>query len=313
MFRKPKRSAKKAGLRATRKKVTSDDPNENNNDDDSEEDRDTTQEVQEALKRAKQEQNNSTKKKTLIARGKDEDDDDIDNNDVMHQYKDTSQVGNSRKSHQNMATSTTQHHPKSMETISKSQSLKDPTRNKFLAAPIRAPTNIRTTCQFDYQPNICKDYKQTGFCGFGDSCIYLHDRGNTLAGWELEKVWETTQQKKKEAQEQQLTQFMNKYNNNNNNNNKEGEGGEIATTSDAVTVTTDDGLPFACYLCRKAFDEPIVTQCGHYFCQSCLQDHFTNKGENGDNVMSDCGTTNNINQKCPICRHETHGVMNQPN
>jgi RING finger protein 113A len=29
--------------------------------------------------------------------------------------------------------------------------------------PIRAPAFIRTTSRFDYQPNICKDYKETGF------------------------------------------------------------------------------------------------------------------------------------------------------
>lgn len=22
-------------------------------------------------------------------------------------------------------------------------------------------------CRWDYQPDICKDYKETGFCGFG--------------------------------------------------------------------------------------------------------------------------------------------------
>lgn len=36
--------------------------------------------------------------------------------------------------------------------------------------PIRAPTFLRATCRFDYQPDICKDYKETGFCGYGDNC-----------------------------------------------------------------------------------------------------------------------------------------------
>lgn len=42
--------------------------------------------------------------------------------------------------------------------------------------PMRAPTNLRSTVRWDYQPDICKDYKETGFCGFGDSCKFLHDR-----------------------------------------------------------------------------------------------------------------------------------------
>ena len=33
--------------------------------------------------------------------------------------------------------------------------------------PVRAPANLRATVRWDYQPDICKDYKETGFCGFG--------------------------------------------------------------------------------------------------------------------------------------------------
>jgi RING finger protein 113A len=28
--------------------------------------------------------------------------------------------------------------------------------------PIKAPTNVRITQRFDYQPDICKDFKETG-------------------------------------------------------------------------------------------------------------------------------------------------------
>lgn len=35
--------------------------------------------------------------------------------------------------------------------------------------PMRAPANIRSTVRWDYQPDLCKDYKETGFCGFGGS------------------------------------------------------------------------------------------------------------------------------------------------
>lgn len=33
--------------------------------------------------------------------------------------------------------------------------------------PLRAPSNLRATVRWDYQPDICKDYKETGMCGFG--------------------------------------------------------------------------------------------------------------------------------------------------
>ena len=37
----------------------------------------------------------------------------------------------------------------------------------YRQGPIRAPAHIRATVRWDYQPDICKDYKETGFCGFG--------------------------------------------------------------------------------------------------------------------------------------------------
>ncbi|KAL4078199.1 hypothetical protein V8B97DRAFT_1935761 [Scleroderma yunnanense] len=66
---------------------------------------------------------------------------------------------------------------------------------------VKMPTGatIRTATIVDYQPDVCKDYKgahfryvaqafwyladsilliiETGYCGFGDTCKFLHDRG----------------------------------------------------------------------------------------------------------------------------------------
>lgn len=47
-------------------------------------------------------------------------------------------------------------------------------------APMAAPSNVRVTTIMDYARDVCKDYKETGFCGFGDTCIYLHDRSANL-------------------------------------------------------------------------------------------------------------------------------------
>ncbi|KMS95178.1 hypothetical protein BVRB_011650 [Beta vulgaris subsp. vulgaris] len=35
--------------------------------------------------------------------------------------------------------------------------------------PLRASVHVRVSAGFDYQPDICKDYKETGYCGYGDS------------------------------------------------------------------------------------------------------------------------------------------------
>ncbi|KAI3800579.1 hypothetical protein L1987_28670 [Smallanthus sonchifolius] len=48
--------------------------------------------------------------------------------------------------------------------------------------PLRASAHIRVSARFDYQPDICKDYKETGYCGYGDSCKFMHDRGDYKSG-----------------------------------------------------------------------------------------------------------------------------------
>jgi len=65
------------------------------------------------------------------------------------------------------------------------------------AGPARAPANIRMTSRFDYQPDICKDYKETGYCGYGDSCKFMHDRGDYKTGWQLEREYDEDRKKKK--------------------------------------------------------------------------------------------------------------------
>jgi RING finger protein 113A len=30
-----------------------------------------------------------------------------------------------------------------------------------------------------------------------------------------------------------------------------------------------ENIPFACIICREPYKDPIVTKCGHYFCESC--------------------------------------------
>jgi RING finger protein 113A len=247
MFRKPKKSSK-AGLRRKQQRT--------NDDEEEEEDKETSQELLHARKRAKQ-------SKSAADESDDEND---DKKDVMQTFDASKDAPISQK---DLATSTNQHHPTKNIVY----------QNKLLAGPLKAPTNIRTTTRFDYQPDICKDYKDTGFCGFGDSCIYLHDRGDTLSGWQLEQQWEQEQAEKKRKQQEQVDAFMNP-------NKKQ---------KDVTDSIEDDGLPFACFICRNAFTDPIVTHCGHYYCQACILKH----------VQS-------TSALCPVCNKETHSVFHQP-
>lgn len=105
--------------------------------------------------------------------------------------------------------------------------------------PVRANNNVRTVTMIDYQPSVCKPYKDTGTCGYGDSCIYLHDRSDYLAGWQLDKLP---------------------------NSNPFGKRGDLL---EKAKEEEEEDLPFACLICRKQFTDPVVTKCGHYFCMAC--------------------------------------------
>ncbi|TFL03013.1 spliceosomal zinc finger-containing protein [Pterulicium gracile] len=108
--------------------------------------------------------------------------------------------------------------------------------------PQRGSSTIRTVTIVDYQPDVCKDYKETGYCGFGDTCKFLHDRGTYLAGWQLDKLAENPQK----------------------------QVGDASDDDDS----DDEDIPFACLICRKEYTDPIVTRCGHYFCSRCAIKRF---------------------------------------
>ncbi|KAL8594676.1 hypothetical protein ACOMHN_052409 [Nucella lapillus] len=109
--------------------------------------------------------------------------------------------------------------------------------------PIRAPAHLRATVRWDYQPDICKDFKETGFCGFGDSCKFLHDRSDYKHGWQLEREID------------------------------EGRYGQSDDKNYEISSDEED-FPFKCFICRKSFTSPVVTKCKHYFCEKCALDQY---------------------------------------
>ncbi|XP_010856716.1 PREDICTED: RING finger protein 113A [Bison bison bison] len=109
--------------------------------------------------------------------------------------------------------------------------------------PIRAPEHLRATVRWDYQPDICKDYKETGFCGFGDSCKFLHDRSDYKHGWQIQRELD------------------------------EGRYG-VDEDENYEVARDEEELPFKCFICRQTFQNPVVTKCRHYFCEGCALQHF---------------------------------------
>lgn len=148
--------------------------------------------------------------------------------------------------------------------------------SKF-AGPMKSVENLRVTVRFDYQPDICKDYKETGYCGYGDSCKFMHDRGDYKTGWQLERDWEEKQKSKRESALAGIKK-------------DEEEDNPYFVGSDDEGDA--DGLPFACLICRQPFTDPVVTKCKHYFCEDCAVAHHQK------------------DKRCFVCKEPTGGIFN---
>ena len=151
---------------------------------------------------------------------------------------------------------------------------KNPNAPTRTVGPVKAPTNIRTITVTDFAPDVCKDYKQTGFCGFGDSCKFLHAREDYKQGWELDKDWEKVAGGRGRGR----------------------KGGKavksLAEAEDSEEDAALEGIPFACIICKKPYTDPIVTKCGHYFCERCALQRYRK------------------NPSCAACGAGTGGVFN---
>ncbi len=112
------------------------------------------------------------------------------------------------------------------------------------AGPARVAAHIRSTITIDYQPDVCKDYKDTGYCAYGNNCKFLHDRTDYRSTKQIQGEWAVQQRTRKRPD-----------------------------ASPAVPDHQAD-VPFACHVCRNRFTEPVVTPCKHYVCEACLLQHF---------------------------------------
>ncbi|KZF22946.1 hypothetical protein L228DRAFT_247369 [Xylona heveae TC161] len=156
---------------------------------------------------------------------------------------------------------------------------KNPDAPNKQVGPVKAPTNIRTITVTDYAPDVCKDYKQTGFCGFGDSCKFLHAREDYKQGWELDRDWEIGTKGKK-VQGKAVSSAAKR---------------RVGDNDDEDEEDEDDlleNIPFACIICRKPYKYPITTKCGHYFCEPCALQRYRK------------------NPSCAACGAGTGGVFN---
>ncbi|KAK9148501.1 hypothetical protein Scep_007258 [Stephania cephalantha] len=56
--------------------------------------------------------------------------------------------------------------------------------------PLSASAYIWVFARFDYQLDVGKDYKETGYYVFENACKFMHDRGDCKSRWQLDMKWE---------------------------------------------------------------------------------------------------------------------------
>ncbi|KAK8073940.1 autophagy-like protein 3 [Apiospora phragmitis] len=157
---------------------------------------------------------------------------------------------------------------------------KNPNAPQRSVGPIKAPTNIRTVTTTDFAPDVCKDYKQTGFCGFGDNCKYLHAREDYAQGWKLDREWENVTKGKKNLGGTVMASA-----------NRTSKGGDDDDDETAEAAMLEK-IPFACIICKGPYRSPVVTRCGHYFCEPCALQRYRK------------------DPSCAACGSGTSGVFN---
>lgn len=101
----------------------------------------------------------------------------------------------------------------------------------------------------------------------------MFDRGDYKSGWQIEKEWDEAEKERKRKLAMGMLD----------------EDDEDAEKSDE---DDDDALPFACFICREPFVDPVVTKCKHYFCEHCALKHHAK------------------NKKCFVCNQPTLGIFN---
>lgn len=109
----------------------------------------------------------------------------------------------------------------------------------------------------DYGQDICKDYYETGFCGFGDSCKFIHTRLEQKSSWELEKEFLDQQQRQRKDQDKDNVDNFSK------------------STETPTNIRKELKI---CAICSKEppIQATLRSPCHHLFCEECFIEQTEN-------------------------------------
>lgn len=104
--------------------------------------------------------------------------------------------------------------------------------------------------------------------------MFLHSREDMKQGWQLDREWENVTKGKKNLGGTVVASA---------NRDKAGEKDE-----DDEEEAMLEKIPFACVICKQSYREPIITRCGHYFCEPCALKRYRK-----DPTCAACGAGTN--------------------
>ncbi|VAI07659.1 unnamed protein product [Triticum turgidum subsp. durum] len=82
----------------------------------------------------------------------------------------------------------------------------------------------------------------------------MHDKGDYKSGWQLEREWDEAEK----AHKRRIVM-------------RELDVSDVKAEEE--DSDDENALPFACFICREPFVDPVVTKCKHYFCEHCALKH----------------------------------------
>lgn len=146
---------------------------------------------------------------------------------------------------------------------------------KFFASvgPTRVFNTIKHTNTIDYNPSRCKDFHEAGYCVFGDSCIFAHDRSDYKFGWEQEIDWDKKQKRKTQRRKRRIEAAA------------LGKEDEVSDSTDEEGLDAQDEpekyghVDPACLVCGGVYTSPTLVECGHVFCEGCAQHEYMKSGK----------------------------------
>lgn len=167
--------------------------------------------------------------------------------------------------------------------------------------PMRVNTTIKAISQVDYAKGICKDYKNTGVCGYGDGCVFMHDRSEYKSSYEIDLEIKKKENRKLailkkkglDIKSQEVLNNLDLYNESGdyigeNNIDLNNKFKRFKTESEKQK----DKASYVCNICNNEFVNPVITICNHIFCESCALQNY------------------NISKLCFVCKKELKGIFN---